>query len=202
MLKIAVLISGGGSNLESIMNGIDSGYLKNIEIVTVIADRGASGLEKAKSRGYKTLLLDRKIYKEDLSNQIFKAIDGKVDYIVLAGFLSIISDNLIDKFRNRIINIHPSLIPSFCGAGMYGMKVHEVAIKKGVKYSGCTVHFVNEEVDGGAIISQQIVEVFFEDTASSLQKKILKEEHRILPKVLKELSELNLEIIDGRVKLQ
>ena len=202
MLKIAVLISGGGSNLESIMNCIDSGYLKEIEIVSVIADREASGLSKAKSRGYKTLLLDRKIYKEDLSNQILKAIDGKVDYIVLAGFLSIIGDNLIKKLKKKIKNIHPSLIPSFCGAGMYGMKVHEAVIKKGVKYSGCTVHFVNEEVDGGAIISQQIVEVSFEDTASILQKKILKEEHKILPKVLKELSELNLEIIDGRVKLQ
>ena len=201
MLKIAILISGGGSNMESILNSIDSNFLNNIEVVTVISDRDAKGIEIAKQKGFNTRILDRKIYKSNLSDKILEILDGNVDYIILAGFLSIISNNLIRKFENRIINIHPSLIPSFCGAGMYGMKVHKAAIDKGVKFSGCTVHFVNEEVDGGAIIKQEIVEVLETDTPEILQKRILKKEHIALPSVLKLISENKLEIINNKVKI-
>ncbi|MGL5820822.1 MAG: phosphoribosylglycinamide formyltransferase [Sarcina sp.] len=201
MLKIAVLISGGGSNLESIMDSIDSGFLNKIEIIKVISDRNAKGIEKALNRGYEALVLDRKKYGKALSSKILEEIKNKVDIIVLAGYLSIIDVNLIREFENRIINIHPSLIPSFCGAGMYGMKVHEAAIKKGVKYSGCTVHFVNNEVDDGAIIDQRIVKVLFEDTPVTLQKKILNEEHKILPEVLKLFSENRVKLIDNKVQI-
>ncbi|WP_297521241.1 phosphoribosylglycinamide formyltransferase [uncultured Clostridium sp.] len=201
MLKIAILISGGGSNMESILNSIDSKFLSNVEVITVISDRDAKGIEIAKQKGFNTRILDRKVYKSNLSDKILEILDGNVDYIVLAGFLSIISNNLIRKFKNRIINIHPSLIPSFCGAGMYGMKVHKAAIDKGVKFSGCTVHFVNEEVDGGAIIKQEIVEVLETDTPEILQKRILKKEHIALPSVLKLISENKLEIINNKVKI-
>ncbi|MGL4654655.1 MAG: phosphoribosylglycinamide formyltransferase [Sarcina sp.] len=201
MLKIAILISGGGSNMESILDSIDSNYLNNIEVVKIISDREAKGIDKAKQRGFDTLILDRKIYKNTLSEKILEVLENKVDYIVLAGFLSIIDGKFIRKFRNKIINIHPSLIPSFCGEGMYGMNVHRAAIEKGVKFSGCTVHFVNEEVDGGAIIKQDVVEVLETDTPESLQKKILKKEHSILPHVLKLLSEKEIIVVDNKVKI-
>lgn len=189
MLKIAVLISGGGSNLDSIMDGIDSGYLSNVEIEIVISDREAKGIENAKNRGYKTLIIDRKIYKNTISKEILKTLKDEVDYIILAGFLSVIEDELIQNYPDRIVNIHPSLIPSFSGKGMYGMNVHRAVIKKGVKYTGCTVHFVNEEIDGGAIIKQKVVEVSNDDDEFSIQKKVLRYEHELLPEVIKLLSE-------------
>lgn len=201
MLKIAVLISGGGSNLASILDKIESGFLNKIEVIKVISDRSAKGIELAKSKGIETVILDRKIYGNKLSEKILDTIYDKVDYIVLAGYLSIIGTELIKSFRNKIINIHPSLIPSFSGNGMYGINVHIAAIQKGVKYSGCTVHFVNEEIDGGAIIKQAIVPVYFEDTAESLQKRILKEEHKLLPEVLKLISENMIEIVGNKIKI-
>ncbi|MGL5617096.1 MAG: phosphoribosylglycinamide formyltransferase [Sarcina sp.] len=195
MLKIAVLISGGGSNLLSIIEAIKSGYLSEVEISYVISDRKeALGAVRARELGFNTVILDRKDYGKSLSDEILKVIDNRVDMIVLAGYLSILDGNIINKFKDRIINIHPSLIPSFSGKGMYGIKVHRAAIEKGVKYSGCTVHLVNDAVDDGRIIDQRVVEVLEEDNAESLQKRILKEEHKILPKVLKEISE-------GRIKL-
>ncbi|MFR5264379.1 phosphoribosylglycinamide formyltransferase [Clostridium sp.] len=189
MLKIAVLISGGGSNLLSIIDNIESGYLDKIDLRYVISDReNAKGIDIAREKGYNTMVLDKNKYGEKLSDEILKKLNNKVDFIVLAGYLSILTGDIIKIFNNRIINIHPSLIPSFCGKGMYGIKVHEAAIKKGVKYSGCTVHFVNDGVDEGKIIDQNIVKVYKEDTAKGLQARILKEEHKLLPKVLKELS--------------
>ncbi|WP_055070783.1 phosphoribosylglycinamide formyltransferase [Clostridium massiliamazoniense] len=189
MLRIAVLISGGGSNLLSIIDNIESGYLDKIDLRYVISDReNAKGINIAKERGYNTIVLDMNEYGKKLSDEILKKLNNKVDFIVLAGYLSILTGDIIKVFNNKIINIHPSLIPSFCGKGMYGIKVHEAAIKKGVKYSGCTVHFVNDGVDEGKIIDQSIVKVYKEDTAKDLQGRILKEEHKLLPKVLKELS--------------
>lgn len=195
MFKIAVLISGSGSDLQSIMDGIESGYIK-ASIEMVISDRkDAYGIERAKSKGINTYVFDRSVYGKNVSSEVLKLIDGKVDLVVLAGFLSILQDDIIRKFKDRIINIHPSLIPAFCGKGMYGMKVHESAVEYGVKVSGCTVHFVDEGTDSGAIICQRVVSVFPEDTAKDLQQRILMEEHRILPKVVKLLSE-------GRVKVE
>lgn len=197
MLKIAVLISGGGSNLQAIIDNIESGYL-NCSIEMVISDReGAYGIERARQKGIKTYVLDRKVYGMALSKKILSLTEERVDLIVLAGFLSILDADFINSFRNRIINIHPSLIPSFCGPKMYGIKVHEKAIEYGVKYSGCTVHFVDEGTDTGAIISQRIVPVFPEDTAETLQKRVLEEEHKLLPEVIKLISEKRVKV-EGR----
>ncbi|MGO5065584.1 phosphoribosylglycinamide formyltransferase [Clostridium sporogenes] len=196
MFKIAVLVSGGGSNLQSVIDKIEEGYLKNCKIEIVIGDRAnIYGIERAEKKGIKTLILDRKIYKDSLSNEICENLYGKVDLIVLAGWLSILNGDLINKFENKIINIHPSLIPSFCGDGMYGIKVHQKALEYGVKVSGCTVHFVDKGTDSGPIIIQKSVPVFAEDTAEILQKRVLEKEHEALPEAIKLISE-------EKVKLQ
>ena len=201
MLRIAVLVSGGGSNLQAIIDGVKDGSL-DCEIKYVIADsEKAYGLERARVNGIEAISFDRKEYKREISNKILELIKNKVDLIVLAGYLSILDGEILKEFRNRIINIHPSLIPSFCGGGMYGIKVHEAAIKKGVKYSGCTVHFVNEEVDGGEILLQKVVPVLEEDTPKDLQERILIEEHRILPEAIKLISEGKVKIENGRCYL-
>lgn len=198
MLKIAVLVSGGGSNLQSIIDSISAGELKNVEIEYVISDReGVFALERAKKYGINTITLDRNKYKNNLNVEIHKILSGKVDLIVLAGFLSIIKGPILEEFRHKIINIHPSLIPSFCGKGMYGLKVHEAAINYGVKVSGCTVHFVEEDTDSGAIILQSVVEVLVNDTKETLQQRILVEEHKALPRAIKLFAEGNIEI-NGR----
>ncbi|WP_434304911.1 phosphoribosylglycinamide formyltransferase [Clostridium botulinum] len=196
MFKIAVLVSGGGSNLQSIIDKIEERYIKNCRIEIVIGDRpNIFGIERAEKKGIKTLTLDRKIYKSSLSNKICECLYGNVDLIVLAGWLSILNGDLVNKFENKIINIHPSLIPSFCGDGMYGIKVHQRALEYGVKVSGCTVHFVDEGTDSGPIIIQKSVPVFAEDTAEILQKRVLEKEHEALPEAIKLISE-------EKVKLQ
>lgn len=197
MLKIAVLVSGNGTNLQAIIDSIESGYL-NCSIEMVISDReGIFGIERAKIKGIKTYVVDRKIYKNTLSSKILDLTLGKVDLIVLAGFLSILDKNFIECFRNKIINIHPSLIPAFCGPKMYGIKVHEKAVEYGVKYSGCTVHFVDEGTDTGAIIAQRVVPVYPEDTADILQQRVLLQEHKLLPEVIKLIAEKRIKV-DGR----
>lgn len=186
MFKIAVLISGGGTNLQSIIDNIDSGYLKDCTIEMVISDRkGAYGLERAKQSGIKTYCIDRKKYKNKLSDQILNILQDKVDLIVLAGYLSILEGNIIKNFKNKIINIHPSLIPAFCGKNMYGIKVHKKALEYGVKISGCTVHLVDEGTDTGTIILQKSVPVYDEDTPEELQRRVLLQEHKALPEAIK-----------------
>lgn len=202
MFKIAVLVSGGGTDLQSIIDAVEAGEL-NCKIEMVIGSKnGIYALERAEKHNIQTHVVSRKEYGSKQSDKILGLTEGKVDLIVLAGYLSILDGEILNKFSNKIINIHPSLIPSFCGPNMYGMKVHEAVIKKGVKYSGCTVHFVNNEVDGGAIILQQVVPVYFEDTAEKVQERILIEEHKILPKAIKLISENKVSIIDGRVKIE
>lgn len=189
MFKIAVLVSGSGSNLQSIIDSIKDGYI-NCSIEIVISDRpGVYGIERAKENNIRTVVLDRKQYGSKLSDEILKLINDKVDLIVLAGWLSILDNNLIKAFKNRIINIHPSLIPAFCGNGMYGKKVHEAALSYGVKVSGCTVHYVDEGTDTGSIILQKAVPVLSGDSIESLQQRILREEHRTLPEAIKYISE-------------
>lgn len=201
MFKIAVLVSGGGTDLQSIIDAVENGYL-NCKIEMVISSKeGAFAIERAKKHGIDYHVISKKEYGEEQSNKILELTKGKVDLIVLAGYLSILDGELLNHFSNKIINIHPSLIPSFCGPGMYGLKVHEKAIEKGVKYSGCTVHFVNNEVDGGAIILQEVVPVNFEDSAEDLQKRILEKEHILLPKAIKLISENKVKIIDRKVKI-
>ena len=201
MFKIAVLVSGGGTNLQSIIDAVKVGEL-DCKIEMVISSKSyVYALERAKEAGIDTYVVSKKEYGENQSNRILELTEGKVDLIVLAGYLSILDGEILDKFKNRIINIHPSLIPSFCGPKMYGLHVHEAAIKKGVKVSGCTVHFVNNEVDGGAIILQEAVPVYFEDSAEDLQKRILVKEHLLLPKSIKLISEGKVNVIDGRSKI-
>lgn len=202
MFKIAVLVSGGGTNLQSIIDAVKSKYI-NASIEMVIGSKeGIYALERAEKNNIKTYVVRKKEYKEAFSDKILELTKGKVDLIVLAGFLSILDGKILDEFRNKIINIHPSLIPSFCGPGMYGIKVHEAVIKSGVKVSGCTVHFVNSEVDGGAIIAQETVPVYFSDDAEMVQKRILEKEHIILSKSIKLISEGKIKIIDGRVNIE
>lgn len=196
MFKIAVLISGGGTNLQSIIDGIENGYLKDCSIEVVISDReGAYGLVRAQEHNINNYVLDRKQYKHGLSDAILNIIKDKVDLIVLAGYLSILDGKILEEYRHKIINIHPSLIPSFCGGGMYGLKVHEAAINYGVKLSGCTVHFVDGGTDTGAIIVQRSVPVYAEDSPEMLQKRILPEEHKCLTEAIKYISQ-------GRVKVE
>lgn len=202
MFKIAVLASGGGSNLQSIIDNIENGFL-NCTIEMIIGSKeGIYALERGKEKEIETFVVSRKDYGNDTSNKILElAKERNIDLIVLAGYLSILEGNILKEYKNKIINIHPSLIPSFCGEKMYGLNVHKAAIKKGVKVSGCTVHFVNDEVDGGEIIIQKAVPVYFEDTAEVLQKRILKEEHKILPLAIKYISEGKIEIKSGRVNI-
>lgn len=194
MFKIAVLVSGGGTDLQSVIDAVESKYIDaKIEMVIGSKDN-IYALERAKKHNIETFV-------ERSSDKILELTKGKVDLIVLAGFLSILDGELLKEFDNKIINIHPSLIPSFCGPGMYGLKVHEAAIKSGVKYSGCTVHFVNSEVDGGAILLQEAVPVYFEDDAETLQKRILEKEHIILPEAIKLISEGKVEFVNGKAKI-
>ena len=197
MFKIAVLVSGGGSNLQSIIDSIENGYL-NCCVEYVISDKkGIYALERAEKHNIKNMALDKKELGSNLSDEILKIIDGKVDLIVLAGYLSILKGELLNKFKNKIINIHPALIPSFCGAGMYGIKVHQKAIEYGVKIAGCTVHFVDEGTDTGIIILQKAVEVKDSDNAEELQQRVLVQEHIALPEAIKLISE-NRILIEGR----
>jgi len=195
LLKIAVLISGSGSNLQAIIDNIESGYL-NCSIEAVISDKkDVYGIDRAKSKNINTYVVDKKLYGIKLSDEILKILNGKVDLIVLAGFLSILQGEILELFKDKIINVHPALIPAFCGEGMYGIKVHKKAIEYGVKVSGCTVHFVDAGTDSGPIIVQRVVEVYGEDRASDLQKRVLDEEHKALSEAIKYISE-------GKVKLQ
>lgn len=202
MFKIAVLVSGGGTDLQSIIDAVENKEL-NCKIEMIISSKdGVFAIDRAKKHGIDYHVISKKEYGAQQSNKILELTEGKVDLIVLAGYLSILDGDLLDKFSNKMINIHPSLIPSFCGDKMYGLNVHQAAIEKGVRFSGCTVHFVNNEVDGGAIILQEAVPVYFEDDAESLQKRILLEEHKILPKAIKLISEKKVKIIDNRVKIE
>lgn len=196
MKNIAVFISGGGTNLQAIID--DSKKSKFYKIGLVISNKeNAYGLTRAKKANIPNLCIKSK--ETDIILKTLK--DHKIDYIVLAGYLAIVDPQIIKKYKNKIINIHPSLIPSFCGPGMYGLHVHEAVIKSGVKISGCTTHFVNEEVDGGAIIMQHCVPVDYGDTPASLQKKILKYEHQILVKSVNLLVKEKIKIINGRTKI-
>ena len=198
MLKVAVLVSGGGSNLQSILDYKQDSF--KVEMVIGSKD-GIYGLERAKNAGVPSYVVSRKEYGDEVSNKILELTKGKVDLIVLAGYLSILDGEILKVFKDRIVNIHPSLIPSFCGDKMYGMHVHNAVRKSGVRFTGCTVHFVNEEVDGGAIILQEVVPVYFDDTAEDIQKRVLVEEHKLLPKAIDLISRDKIEIIDGRVNI-
>lgn len=180
MKKIAVFISGGGTDLQSLIDGV---HEKSGVISLVVSSRGdAYGLERAKIKGIETMVLPKGDYDSALLEELKKR---EVEWIVLAGFLKILSPELIRHFPRHILNIHPSLIPAFSGPGFYGMRVHEAVYRAGVKWSGATVHFVSEVVDGGAILLQDVVPVLEEDRPEEIARRVLELEHRILPFAVK-----------------
>ncbi len=184
--KIAVLVSGGGTNLQALIDAERDGIIKNGKITLVISSRpGVYALERAEKAGIKSIVLERKKYalQADFDADLLNALkEHDIDLVVLAGFLTILGDTIISEYKNRIINVHPSLIPSFCGKGFYGLKVHEAALSRGVKLTGATVHLVNEIADGGPILMQRAVEVMEDDTPETLQKRVMREcEHVLLP---------------------
>ena len=187
MLKVAVLVSGGGTNLQAILDAIDEGRITNARVDVVISNNpGAYALERAKGHGIEALCISPKDYESrEAFNEAFLAkLDSyQVDLVVLAGFLVVIPEQMIAQYRNRIINIHPSLIPSFCGKGFYGLKVHEGALARGVKVTGATVHFVDEGTDTGPILLQKAVETQPDDTPEILQRRVMEQaEWELLPK--------------------
>lgn len=186
MSKLVVLVSGGGSNLQAILDAVATGEIK-AQVATVIADRDCYGLERARQAGTPAYLVDRKLHRGDLSEQITQLIPVNCDLIVLAGFLSILNSTFIQKWSNKIINIHPSLLPRHGGSGMWGLKVHQAALDAGDSESGCTVHYVSDEIDGGAIIAQQAVAIAPDDSAENLQQKVLHFEHQLLVSVIAKL---------------
>ncbi|MBD9190337.1 MAG: phosphoribosylglycinamide formyltransferase [Catenibacterium mitsuokai] len=195
MLNIAVCVSGGGTDLQSIIDACEAGKI-NGQIRLVISNRKkAYGLERARLHGIQA----EWIKDED---EILKRFEEeKIDVVVLAGYLAIVGDKLIEQYKNRIINIHPSLIPSFCGPGFYGMHVHEAVFKRGVKVSGATVHFVNGEVDGGPIILQRAVDISDLETPEDIQARVLEIEHEILPEAVALYCEGRVSVENERVKI-
>ncbi len=206
MLNIGVLVSGGGSNLQAIMDRIESGYIQNVRIVTVVSSKpGVYALQRAQDNGINNTYISRKSYDniDDYDDALIRHFDeNKVDLVVMAGFLSILGERFNKFYEKRIINIHPSLIPAFCGKGFYGIIPHQHAIASGVKVTGATVHFVELEADTGPIILQKAVYVEDNDTPEILQKRVMEQaEWEILPEAIKLYAENRLVIEGKRVKI-
>ncbi len=204
MLEVLVLVSGGGTNLQAIIDAVDSGVVTNTRIAGVISNnKNAYALERAEKHGIANLCVSPKDYssREEFNEKFMDAVDGfRPDLIVLAGFLVVIPPAMIEKYRERMINIHPSLIPAFCGKGFYGLKVHEAALARGVKVVGATVHFVDEGTDTGPIILQKAVEVEQEDTPEVLQKRVMEQaEWKILPRAIDLIANGKVEVRNGAV---
>ena len=193
MLNIVVLVSGGGTNLQALLDAKAAGQIPNGNFVRVISSAaGAYALERAKNAGVQGVVVERKgKTAEEFETALLAELEAaKADLIVLAGFMTILSEKIIEKYPEKIINVHPALIPSFCGKGFYGLKVHEAALEKGVKVTGATVHFVNEIPDGGRIIAQKSVEVLDGDTPEILQRRVMEQaEWKILPAAVAKLCE-------------
>jgi len=207
MLKLGVMVSGGGTNLQAIIDKINSGYLEGCQVAAVVSSRpGAYALERAGRYGIPSICILKKNYaRPEEYDQALIEYFGKydVDLIVLAGFLSMIGEDFINKYRRRIINVHPSLIPSFCGKGFYGIVPHQKALEYGVKVTGATVHFVEPEYDSGPIILQRAVPVLDDDTAEALQKRVMEQaEWEILPEAIKLYAEGRLVIEAGKVRIR
>lgn len=185
--KVAVLISGGGTNLQAIIDRLAAGELPHVELTLVVSSRkNAGGLDRADRAGIKHVYIG----KENFEQNLIKLLDEhEIDIIVLAGFLKILSSDFVSRYPDRIINVHPSLIPSFCGDGFYGLRVHEAALSYGVKVTGATVHFVNEVTDGGKIIAQRAVDIKDGDTPEILQRRVMEEaEWKLLPAAVEKVA--------------
>ena len=203
MKNIVVLVSGGGTNLQALIDAQKSGIIKNGRITCVISSKeGVYALERAKNNGIASRVIPRKEYSDSVSysKAILEALNEEnADLVVLAGFMTILDECVTKAYEYKIINVHPALIPSFCGEGFYGLKVHEAALEYGVKVSGATIHFVNEKADAGAIILQGTVDVKSDDTPETLQRRIMENvEWKLLPKAVSLLCEDRIDIIDGR----
>ena len=205
-MKIAVFVSGGGTNLQAIIDKIASGEITNVEISEVIAsNESAFAIERAKKAGIPAKVISKKILGAEAYDEatLTELNSLGVELVVLAGFLSMLGPKTVAAYANRIINIHPALIPSFCGQGMYGIRPHEAVLAKGVKVSGATVHFVNEHYDEGPIILQKAVDVLPDDTPETLQKRIMKEcEQVILPQAIQLIADGRIEVVNNLVRVK
>ena len=206
MIKVAVLVSGGGTNLQAIIDAKAVGIINNAEISLVISNKPtAFALERARKAGIEARCIAPSEFetREEFNEALIRTLDeAGIDLVVLAGFLVIIPEKMVAKYANKIINIHPSLIPSFCGTGYYGLRVHEKALERGVKVTGATVHFVDEGTDSGPIILQKTVAVKDDDTAESLQLRVMEEaEWKILPEAIELIASDRVKILNGRVKV-
>ena len=207
MLRVAVLVSGGGTNLQAIIDRVADGTITNTELAVVISNNpGVKALERAAKAGIPAECISPKNYetRAEFNQALIEAIDSyQVDLIVLAGFLVVIPPEMIEKYENRIINIHPSLIPAFCGTGYYGLKVHEAALARGVKVVGATVHFVDKGTDTGPIILQKAVEVQDGDTPEILQRRVMEQaEWKLLPQAMDLIANGRVEVTDGRTRIR
>lgn len=203
MQNIAVLVSGGGTNLQALIDAEKAGSIRNGRIVRVISSKpDVFALERARRHGIETAVVERKAYPttEAFSGALLKALDDcGADLVVLAGFLSIIDETVVKRYPNKILNVHPSLIPAFCGKGYYGLRVHEEVLRYGVKVTGATVHFVNEVTDGGAILLQKAVEIRPDDTPETLQRRVMEEaEWQLLPRAVSLVCEGRVRV-EGRI---
>lgn len=207
MLRVAVLVSGGGTNLQAIIDRVADGTITNTELAVVISNNpGVKALERAAKAGIPAECISPKSYetRAAFNQALIAVVDSyQVDLIVLAGFLVVIPPEMIEKYENRIINIHPSLIPAFCGTGYYGLKVHEAALARGVKVVGATVHFVDKGTDTGPIILQKAVEVQDGDTPEILQRRVMEQaEWKLLPQAIDLIANGRVEVADGRTRIR
>lgn len=207
MLRVAVMVSGGGTNLQAIIDAVESERITNTELVAVISNnKGAYALERAQKAGIRDIVVSPKDYedREAFNTALVEVVDSlKVDLIVLAGYLVVIPPAMIDKYENRIINIHPSLIPAFCGTGFYGLKVHEAALARGVKVVGATVHFVDKGTDTGPILLQKAVAVEEGDTPKTLQQRVMEQaEWILLPQAIDMIANDKVVVVDGRTVIR
>lgn len=207
MLRVAVMVSGGGTNLQAIIDAVESERITNTEIVAVISNnRGAYALERAKKAGIRDIVVSPKDYdqRSEFHRALVETVDSlHVDLIVLAGYLVVIPPELIEKYENRIINIHPSLIPAFCGTGFYGLKVHEAALARGVKVVGATVHFVDKGTDTGPILLQKAVAVKDGDTPKELQQRVMEQaEWILLPQAIDLIANDKVAVVDGKTVIR
>ncbi|TYP58512.1 formyltetrahydrofolate-dependent phosphoribosylglycinamide formyltransferase [Thermosediminibacter litoriperuensis] len=204
-LRLGVLVSGNGTNLQAVIDSIESGYLKAAVEVVISSRDGVYALERAKNHGIRTFVVRPEDYggTEEYEEEMIKLLNGAgVDLVVLAGFIKVLSLHFVRAFSGRIINIHPSLIPSFCGRGFYGTRVHRAALEYGVKVTGATVHFVDEGTDTGPIILQKAVAVEDDDTPESLAARVLRVEHELLPEAIKLYAENRLQVVGRRVLIR
>lgn len=204
MLRVGVLVSGGGTNLQAIIDSAEAGRITNASVEVVISNnKNAYALERAKKHGIAHICVSPKDYetREDFNQALTETLDSySLDLIVLAGCMVVLPKALVEKYENRIINIHPALIPSFCGTGYYGLRVHEKVLERGVKLTGATVHFVDSGTDTGPIIAQKSVEVLDDDTPESLQRRVMEQaEWMLLPQAIDDIANNRIEIRDNHV---